>query len=112
MNAADVIRITIALLRPFKDAVQSNTADNGKVFRAIKKITAALSAGVYFSLLYRSWERGLKESTNGLLRQYSPKDTGLKKVTQNGGDKSSKAIKLARKKRHRVQPPRPANKRS
>jgi IS30 family transposase len=41
-----------------------------------------LSAEVYFAHPYSSWERGLNENTNGLLRQYFPKETNLKEVTQ------------------------------
>ena len=81
-SAADVTRATIALLRPFKDVVHTITADNGKEFSYHEQISAALSTEVYFAHPYSSWERGLNENTNGLLRQYFPKDTDLKKVTQ------------------------------
>lgn len=81
-SAADVTQATIALLRPFKNVVHTITADNGKEFAYHEKISTALSADVYFAHPYSSWERGLNENTNGLLRQYFPKDTDLKKVTQ------------------------------
>lgn len=81
-SAEDVTQATIALLLPFKDVVHTITADNGKEFAYHEKISAALSADVYFAHPYSSWERGLNENTNGLLRQYFPKDTDLKKVTQ------------------------------
>ncbi|MDP0561058.1 MAG: IS30 family transposase [Candidatus Endonucleobacter sp. (ex Gigantidas childressi)] len=45
-------------------------------------MSQALSAEVYFAHPYSSWERGLNESTNSLLRQYFPKNTDLKKVGQ------------------------------
>ena len=38
---------------------------------------------MYFAHPYRSWERGLNENTNGLLRQYFPKDTNLLLVSQD-----------------------------
>ena len=81
-SAADVTQATIALLRPFKDVVHTITADNGKEFSYHEKISEELDADVYFAHPYSSWERGLNENTNGLLRQYFPKDTDLKKVTQ------------------------------
>jgi IS30 family transposase len=40
-----------------------------------------LGTKVYFARPYHSWERGLNENTNGLLRQYWPKSTDFKKVT-------------------------------
>ncbi|WP_019527983.1 IS30 family transposase, partial [Dasania marina] len=81
-SAADVTKATIALLKPFKDVVHTITADNGKEFAYHEKISKALLADVYFAHPYSSWERGLNENTNGLLRQYFPKNTNLKTVTQ------------------------------
>jgi len=81
-RAADVTQATIALLRPFKDVVHTITADNGKEFTYHEKISKALLTDVYFAHSYSSWERGLNENTNGLLRQYFPKHTDLKTVTQ------------------------------
>ena len=81
-SAADVTQATIALLKPFKDVVHTITADNGKEFAYHEKISEALSADVYFAHPYSSWERGLNENTNGLLRQYFPKNTDFKKVEQ------------------------------
>jgi len=81
-SAEDVTHATIALLRPFKDVVHTITADNGKEFAYHEKISKALSTDVYFAHPYSSWERGLNENTNGLLRQYFPKNTDFKKVTQ------------------------------
>jgi IS30 family transposase len=81
-SAHDVTKATIALLMPFKDVVHTITADNGKEFAYHEKISEKLSADVYFAHPYSSWERGLNENTNGLLRQYFPKNTDLKRVTQ------------------------------
>jgi IS30 family transposase len=46
-----------------------------------EQITETLSVPVYFAHPYHSWERGLNENTNGLLRQYCPKSTDFKAVT-------------------------------
>ena len=81
-SAEEVTQATIALLRPFKDVVKTITADNGKEFAYHEKISKAMCADVYFAHPYSSWERGLNENTNGLLRQYFPKDTDLTTVTQ------------------------------
>jgi IS30 family transposase len=81
-SAADVTEATIALLKPFEDVVHTITADNGKEFAYHEEISKALSTEVYFAHPYSSWERGLNENTNGLLRQYFPKNTDFKKVEQ------------------------------
>ena len=81
-SANDVTKATIALLTPFKDVVHTITADNGKEFAYHEEISEKLLADVYFAHPYSSWARGLNENTNGLLRQYFPKKTDLKMVTQ------------------------------
>ncbi|PKG37982.1 IS30 family transposase [Psychromonas sp. Urea-02u-13] len=82
-SARSVTAATIALLQPFKDAVLTITADNGKEFAYHEVMTEHLSCGVYFADPYCSWQRGLNENTNGLLRQYWPKSTDFKKVSQS-----------------------------
>jgi IS30 family transposase len=82
-SAVDVTQATIKLLRPYKNIVHTITADNGKEFAYHEKMAKTLGAQVYFAHPYSSWERGLNENTNGLLRQYFPKSTDLKLVTQN-----------------------------
>jgi transposase, IS30 family len=81
-SAETVTAATIKLLEPYKDAVLTITADNGKEFAYHERITEALNANVYFADPYCSWQRGLNENTNGLLRQYWPKKTDFKKVSQ------------------------------
>lgn len=75
-----VTQATIKLLEPFIDRTHSITADNGKEFAYHKKITEALETAFYFAHPYHSWERGLNENTNGLIRQYFPKNTDFKTV--------------------------------
>jgi len=67
-SAATVTAATIALLEPYRDAVLTITADNGKEFAYHEQVTEALDAQVYFADPYSSWQRGLNENTNGLLR--------------------------------------------
>ena len=81
-SAETVTSATIALLAPFEGAVFTITADNGKEFAYHERVSEALDAKVYFADPYSSWQRGLNENTNGLLRQYWPKITDFKKVSQ------------------------------
>lgn len=57
------------------------TYDNGKEFSEHSKIASQLNANCYFATPYHSWERGLNEHTNGLVRQYLPKSTDFRKVS-------------------------------
>ena len=45
-------------------------------------LAAALETNIYFAPPYRSWERGLNENSNGLLRQYFPKGMELTEISQ------------------------------
>ena len=82
-SAVHVTAATIALLAPFKAIVRSITADNGKEFAYHEQIAENLKCDVYFAHPYCSWERGLNENTNGLLRQDFPKRTDFKQVTDS-----------------------------
>ena len=65
----------IARLEPLKEHVLTLTSDNGKEFARHRNINEKLAAKFYFCHPYHSWERGLNENTNGLVRQYFPKGT-------------------------------------
>jgi len=69
----------ISLLADFP--VHTITCDNGKEFTSHEEIANVLGAEVYFAHPYASWERGTNENTNGLIRQYIPKDTKFRKLT-------------------------------
>ena len=66
---------------PLVDFVHTVTLDNGKEFSQHKMLSSTLDAEVYFAKPYHSWERGLNENTNGLVRQYFPKKIAFDKMT-------------------------------
>lgn len=72
--ASGVTTAITQLLYPHKDKCYTMTFDNGKEFAEHEIITIKLDADVYFAHPYHSWERGLNENSNGLLRQYFPKE--------------------------------------
>jgi IS30 family transposase len=72
----------IGLLTPFVDKVKTITSDNGKEFAAHQEIARAVGADFYFAHPYASWERGVNENSNGLVRQYFPKGSDFSAVTQ------------------------------
>jgi hypothetical protein len=52
--------------------------DNGREFCGHQKLSDALGLSCFFANPDHSWERGLNEHTNGLLRQFFPKGTNFK----------------------------------
>ena len=46
----------------------------------------------FFAHPYSSWERGLNEYTNGLIRQYIPKKESFKNLSDNDIDSFQKKI--------------------
>jgi IS30 family transposase len=69
-------------LTPHIDRVHTITYDNGREFADHESMANDLEARIYFAHPYASWERGLNENTNGLIRQYFPKDRDLTTVTK------------------------------
>jgi IS30 family transposase len=80
-HAEVVTAATISLLKPYMDKTFTITADNGKEFAGHEKMTEALGADVYFAHPYCSWERGLNENTNDLIRQYFTKGSSFENIT-------------------------------
>jgi len=82
-HAEIVTEATILLLQPYLDKTLTITADNGKEFAGHEKIKKQLNADVYFAHPYSSWERGLNENTNGLIRQYFTKGSSFENITDD-----------------------------
>jgi IS30 family transposase len=68
--------------------VHTITSDNGREFAAHEEIASGLEAKFYFAHPYSSWERGLNENTNGLVRQYFPKKSDFSKITDRQIEKA------------------------
>jgi len=82
-NTAKAVReAVVAGLTPHKNQVHTLTYDNGREFSDHEGIANDLKAQVYFAHPYASWERGVNENTNGLIRQYFPKRRNLTTVTK------------------------------
>lgn len=83
-SAELVANAIIEMLTPYKNRVYTITNDNGKEFAQHKRIAERLEANVYFATPYHSWERGLNENTNGLIRQYFPKNKAFGDINEKG----------------------------
>ena len=72
----------IESMMPLKDSVLTITLDNGKEFAQHERVSEQLGADIYFAHPYSSWERGINENTNGLLRRYFPKGTDFMALSE------------------------------
>ncbi len=71
----------IRLLGRYKKHVHTITTDNGLEFAKHQTIAKKLKCDYYFCHPYSSWERGLNENINGLIRQYIPKGSSFEHLT-------------------------------
>lgn len=75
--------VTQAIIDRFRRTslpVLTVTYDNGKEFSGHEQVNEIIKCESYFCDPYSSWQRGLNENTNGLLRQYIPKGQTLKET--------------------------------
>jgi IS30 family transposase len=82
-TADEVAAAIIERLNPINEFVHTLTADNGREFARYLQISSALEASFFFATPYHSWERGLNEHTNGLVRQYFPKNFSFANISQD-----------------------------
>ena len=70
-----------SLFCPTRVGIRSRRSELAfKEFTGHGKIAQELGTGFFFATPYHSWERGLNEHTNGLVRQYFPKATDFHEV--------------------------------
>lgn len=80
-SANNVTATIVDMLHPIKERLHTITFDNGKEFAHHHIMADKLAVTIYFAHPYHSWERGLNEHTNGLIRQYFPKGSSLEDIT-------------------------------
>ena len=66
-----------SMMYSVKSLFKTCTFDNGREFAQHEVIGQELQGDIYFAHPYSSRERGTNENTNGLIRQYFPKYSGL-----------------------------------
>jgi IS30 family transposase len=88
----EVTRVIIESLKSLPHKVRTMTFDNGKEFSQHQAISTELHTKCFFTNPYCSWEKGLVEHTNGLVRDYLPKKTNLRKITSQKVQLISEAL--------------------
>jgi transposase, IS30 family len=78
-QAAAALALAIAELG---GRVRTITLDNGTEFHDYDSVERITGVKFYFATPYHSWERGTNENTNGLIRQYLPKGSCMRHITQ------------------------------
>jgi IS30 family transposase len=103
ISARTVEQVNEVCIQAIKDhgkKVKTITFDNGTEFHGYKEIEKETSIKCYFATPYHSWERGTNENTNGLIRQYLPKRSCMKAVTQAKCDRIAYRLNTRPRKRH------------
>ncbi|MCU7811930.1 MAG: IS30 family transposase [Candidatus Thiodiazotropha sp. (ex Notomyrtea botanica)] len=98
-TTASLNKRTLSLIKREPGSFKTITADNGTEFHQYKLIEQQTNARFYFATPHHSWERGSNENTNGLIRQFLPKGTSMKHLTQQQCDTIAKSLNTRPRKR-------------
>jgi IS30 family transposase len=99
-TAAEVNRRARRLIRAQPHVVRTITADNGTEFHSYAALERTTPTRFFFATPHHAWERGTNENTNGLIRQYLPKQRSMARLTQ--ADCNRIAAQLNRRPRKRL----------
>lgn len=62
----------------FDKVFRSITTDNGSEFARLYELEGSMGIGIYYAHPYSSWERGLNENSNRIIRRWIPKGEMVK----------------------------------
>ena len=94
-SVAETNQRVLQLIRRQRHLFKTITVDNGTEFHGYREVERRTGTTFYFATPYHSWERGTNENTNGLIRQYIPKRSSMRNLTQ------AHCTAIARKLNHR-----------
>jgi IS30 family transposase len=107
MRATLLASLAIARFRHVpKEKRKTITLDNGTEFSDWERIEEKTGMIVYFAYPYHAWERGSNENTNGLLRQYFPKNLDFNLITPKELAHAVKLLNNRPRKRLKFKSPR------
>lgn len=85
---------------------QTFTFDNGSEFYYFKRLEEQLGPTVYFADPFNSGQRGTNENTNGLIRQYFPRDRSYASITNREIKRVAQLLNNRPRKRLEYQTPK------
>ena len=104
-TASEVTFACISAILEHERKFLTITFDNGTEFHGYKEIESIFQVKCYFATPYHSWERGTNENTNGLIRQYIPKHSCMKNITQADCNRIAYQLNTRPRKRHGYKTP-------
>lgn len=104
-NVEQTTGITIELIRRRPELFRTITADNGTEFHGYTDIERATDVAFYFATPHHAWKRGTNENTNGLIRQFLPKNSSMARITQQDCDAIARRLNTRPRKRHGYRTP-------
>lgn len=88
-----------------RSSFRTITFDNGTEFHDYKIVERFHPVKCYFATPYHSWERGSNENMNGLIRQYLPKGSCMRHISQADCDYIALEINERPRKRYDYKTP-------
>lgn len=104
-TAASVTEAALPAIRENVANFKTLTLDNGTEFHDYRTLEDHSELKCYFATPYHSWERGSNENLNGLIRQYLPKKTCMRDVTQALCEQIAFSLNSRPRKRHGYRTP-------
>jgi IS30 family transposase len=104
-TAAQATLATATAITQQAGKIRTITFDNGTEFHSYAQLERDFPVTCYFATPYHSWERGSNENLNGLIRQYLPRGTCLKRLTQKECDYIANELNTRPRKRHGFKTP-------
>lgn len=95
----------LQVLSEHRGKFKTITFDNGTEFHDYKVLERFHPVQCYFATPYHSWERGSNENMNGLIRQYLPKGSCMRRITQTDCDRIADEINERPRKRLNYETP-------
>jgi IS30 family transposase len=104
-NARKIAAKTLQLTQTNQAKLGTITYDRGIEFADYETIQQQTESTVYFADAYHSWQRGSNENLNGLIRQYYPKRSSFKNLTQRQVDTVQAKLNNRPRKRYNYRTP-------